>query len=216
MGSLANRARKFYFLQGLKLFGYVSAVQLILVFEWIMFGTEEADMVGFVSQNFITFNAAFMVLFNMMFSIYGPNWYDSMVLSMGARRKDIFWGEIIKQVTYTTLTAALNIIVCIVFNHTNFLGYTFVAIATAMILGAGGLVIGYKIRKYGKIVIFGILMVIFILSGIVGGLMAIGKFTVISKLGSGLLLTAVGAVAVIVFILLELWAYKLNQKSMVN
>ncbi len=216
MNSLSARTRKYYFLAGLKLFGYVAAVQLLLTIEWIFFGVEEADIVGYVSQNIITFNAMFMVLFNMMFAIYGPNWYDSMVLSMGARRRDVFWGQLIKQCTYVGLSTILSIVLCVVFKHENFMGYTIVAVAAAMILGALGLAIGYKVKKYGKIVIFILLIIVGVQAGIWGFVLAAGIKLPISSLNSYIMLSTIGVGAVVVFTLLELWAYKLNQKCMVN
>lgn len=216
MNSLSARTRKYYFLAGLKLFGYMAAVQLLLAVEWMFFGVEEEDIVGFVSQNVITFNAMFMVLFNMMFAIYAPNWYDSMVLSMGARRRDVFWGQLIKQSIYVGLSAILSIVLCVVFKHENFLGYTFVAVAAAMILGALGLVIGYKVKKYGKIVIFGLLIIVGVQAGIWGFVLAAGIKLPIGSLNSAILLSLIGVGAVAVFVLLELWAYRLNQKCMVS
>ncbi|MDC7278976.1 hypothetical protein NXH64_05590 [Butyrivibrio fibrisolvens] len=216
MNSLLARTRKYYFLAGLKLFGYVAAVQLLLVVEWTFFGVEEEDIVGFVSQNVITFNAMFMVLFNMLFAIYGPNWYDSMVLSMGARRRDVFWGQLIKQSVFVGLSAILSIVLCVVFKHENFLGYTIVAVAAAMILGALGLVIGYKVKKYGKIVIFGLLIIVGVQAGIWGFVLATGIKLPIGSLNSAMILSLIGAGAVAVFVLLEFWAYRLNQKCMVS
>lgn len=216
MNSLSARTRKYYFLAGLKLFGYMAAVQLLLAVEWMFFGVEEEDIVGFVSQNVITFNAMFMVLFNMMFAIYAPNWYDSMVLSMGARRRDVFWGQLIKQSIYVGLSAILSIVLCVVFKHENFLGYTFVAVAAAMILGALGLVIGYKVKKYGKIVIFGLLIIVGVQAGIWGFVLAAGIKLPIGSLNSAIILSLIGVGAVAVFVLLELWAYRLNQKCMVS
>lgn len=216
MNSLSARTRKYYFLAGLKLFGYMAAVQLLLAVEWMFFGVEEEDIVGFVSQNVITFNAMFMVLFNMMFAIYAPNWYDSMVLSLGARRRDVFWGQLIKQSIYVGLSAILSIVLCVVFKHENFLGYTFVAVAAAMILGALGLVIGYKVKKYGKIVIFGLLIIVGVQAGIWGFVLAAGIKLPIGSLNSAIILSLIGVGAVAVFVLLELWAYRLNQKCMVS
>ena len=216
MKSLARRSAEYYFMQGLKMFGLIMGLQLILAIEWIIMGVEETDLIGYVTQSIVIFSAMFMVMFNTLYTVYGPNWYDSIVLSMGARRKDVFRGQIIQQVTCIALCTIVNLAICIIFNHVEFIGYTILSAAVAFLFGVAGTVIGYKIKRFGKVVIFIILMIITCIGAALGALTALGKDLVFTVLSSGPLFPVIGIGTIIAFILLEIWAYKLNSKSMVS
>ncbi|SDI50803.1 hypothetical protein SAMN05421493_11664 [Pseudobutyrivibrio sp. 49] len=216
MKSLARRSAEHYFIQGIKIFGLVMGLQVILAFEFFLMGAEMTDMLGYIVQNVVAFTGMFMILFNTIYAIYGPNWLDSVVLSMGARRKDVFWGQIIQQLTFITGCVIVSLAICFIFDRKMLVGFTFLAAAASILAGVIGTVIGYKIKKFGKIVMMIIIMIMACLGGVVGAMAAVGKQIHISALNNGLSLTVIGVGTIIVFILLELWAYKLNSKCMVN
>ena len=215
MSELSKRASKYYLIQGFKSFGITIALELFLSIQWTFMGSEHYSVLEYVTENFIIFTVMFMFMFNFLFSMYGPNWYDSIVLSMGGRRKDVFWGEIIKQFSYMLCCIALALTLAVVFNHHILIPLIILGLIVSIISGALGLVVGYKVKKYGKIV----LMVMMIIAGSVGGSVAVltlnNSLLDFSGIQSGLLLIGCGVGAVLLFFLLEIWAYKLNQKSMV-
>lgn len=216
MKSLARRSAEYYFKQGLKMFALVIILLVVISVEWIIMGFDEKDLNASVTQNIVIFSAMFMVMFNTLYAVYGPNWFDSIVLSMGARRRDVFRGQIIQQTTFIGLCTIVNLAICVIFNHMEFIGYNILSIAVAFLFGVAGIVIGYKIKRFGKVAIFIILMIITCIGATLGALTALGKGINFTGLNSGLLLLVIGVGAIIAFVLLELWAYKLNSKSMVN
>ena len=216
MKSLARRTSEYYFRQGLKIFGMVMIVQVLLTLEFIFLESENQDLMSFITQNLVTFTGFFMIIFNTIYAMYGPSWFDSVVLSMGARRKDVFLGQIIQQLTLIILCTAVEIAGCFLFDHMEFIGYTGLSAATALLFGVIGTVVGYKIKKFGKIVMIIIVMAMTVMGFAMGMLKALGGQIPFSSLNSALAISIIAVVAILGFILLELWAYKLNSKCMVS
>lgn len=214
MSSLSLRTYKYYFIRGLKWALYMIGLQCVLVLEWVLFGVDNGgDLLSYVLNMYISCGVLLLIIVNTMFSIYGPNWYDSIVLSMGARRKDIFWGEMIKQLVFIVANALVFITVSIVFGRTESVIYIVLAAIIGFILGPVGLIVGYSIKNYGRIVVAVIAMICGIFGAIMSGFARTGysiiKFPLIT-------IPAVFVGAIVVFVLLEVWVYKLNKKCMVR
>ncbi|WP_028243294.1 hypothetical protein [Pseudobutyrivibrio ruminis] len=214
MSSLAKRSAKYFFKEGLKTLGLVLGLECLLIIEWLIIGSDEKSLVEYVLNMFMSVGSIFIIMMNMMYSFYGPNWYDSMALSMGARRKDIFVGELIKQFTFVFGNFIALSLVAVIFQQYKYIILILISCIIAIALGPIGLIVGHKVSKYGKVII----MIIAIIGGVFGASLAIGGFWMkeyVTELsGFTFPLLIVGAIAI--FALAELWAYKLNQKSMVK
>ena len=212
MSELSKKSAKYYFIQGIKMMGLIVALQAILCVEWALMAKDTATLFEEISRMSIMCGIMFMILFNLIYSVYGPNWLDSLVLSMGARRKDVFVGEIIKQFTFIILNTALYLIIAVVTDSKQWLPIILISVAVAALSGAIGQVIGHKIKKYGKVY----LVVIGLIAGCFGAFASVTTFLEIDVLGflnmsTGLVI----ALALVLFGLFEFWTYKLGQKSMV-
>ena len=213
MSELSKRTSKYYFIQGSKMMGYILLLQLILCVEWFIMSSERDNLIDYMSRMTLMCGLMFMVLFNLIYAVYGPNWFDSIVLSMGGRRKDVFWGEMIKQFTFILCNDVVLILVAVATNKLEWIPIILMTSLIAAVTGAAGLVIGHKVKKYGKVYIF----IIAIIAGCFGAFASVTTVLDINVLGMAKL--SVGLiilVAVVLFVLFELWAYKLNQKSMVR
>ena len=214
MSSLAKRSAKYFFKEGLKTLGLVLGLECLLIIEWLIIGSDEKSLVEYVLNMFMSVGSIFIIMMNMMYSFYGPNWYDSMALSMGARRKDIFIGELIKQFTFVGGNFVALSLIAVIFQQYKYIILILISCIIAIALGPIGLIVGHKVSKYGKVII----MIIAIIGGFFGASLAIGGFWMkeyVTELPSFTFpLIIVGAIAI--FALAELWAYKLNQKGMVK
>ncbi len=213
MSELSKRTAKYYFIQGMKSVGLVLGIEVLLTVEFVVLGMgRDEGFVEYLTGTALTMGSYFMVFMNIIFGMYGPNWYDSMVLSMGARRKDVFWGEIVKQISFITVCTVLHVIIVIASKQYAYLYYVIGTAAIAIVTGPLGLIVGHKIKRYGKIIVVAIVAVCAGFGGFVGYSFASGNtpFT-ISPIGAFTL--AIGGV--LLFVLFELWVYKLNSKCMV-
>ncbi len=214
MSSLAKRSAKYFFKEGIKTLGLVLGLECLLIIEWLIIGSDEKSLVEYILNMFMSVGSIFIIMMNMMYSFYGPNWYDSMALSMGARRKDIFIGELIKQFTFVFGNFIALSLVAVIFQQYKYIILILISCIIAIALGPIGLIVGHKVSKYGKVII----MIIAIIGGFFGASLAIGGFWMkqyaIELPAFTFSLIVVGAI--VLFGLAELWAYKLNQKSMVK
>ena len=215
MSSLAKRSAKYFFKEGLKAVGIVLGLECLLVIEWFILGTDEEHFVDYLFQMVMSVGCIIVVMMNMMYSFYGPNWYDSMALSMGARRKDIFLGELIKQATFVGSYMVVYIILIAIFNKYEYLLLMILSSIVSFALGPVGLVIGHKVHNHGKVIVFIIAMI----AGGGGGFVGFGAATGLAfgaEMLGAFLITATVIGSIIIFALFEFWAYKLSQKSMVR
>ena len=214
MSSLAKRSAKYFFKEGLKTLGLVLGMECLLIIEWLIIGLDRDSLVDYVINMFMSVGSIFIVMMNMMYSFYGPNWYDSMALSMGARRKDIFIGELIKQFTFVGGNFVALSLVAIILHQYKYIIIVLTTSIIAIALGPIGLIVGHKVSKYGKVVI----LIMAMIAGGFGGSYAFSGFwmkefiTDFPAFTFPLLIVG----AFLIFGLAELWAYKLNQKSMVK
>ena len=159
MSELSKRSAKYFFIQGMKSFGLVVGIEALLTVEFFVLGMGRNEgFVEYLTGTALTMGSYFMVFMNIIFGMYGPNWYDSMVLSMGARRKDVFWGEIIKQISFITVCTVLHVIIVIASKQYVYLYYVIGTAAIAIVTGPLGLIVGHKIKRYGKIIVVTIMI----------------------------------------------------------
>lgn len=215
MSSLAKRSARYFFKEGLKALALVLGIECLLVIEWLILGVDEEYFVDYLFRMIMSVGCIIVVMINMMYSFYGPNWYDSLVMSMGARRKDIFIGELIKQATFVGSNLAVYVILIVIFNKYEYLLLMILSSIVSFALGPVGLVIGHKVHNHGKVIVFIIAMIAGCGGGFIGYFSATGVSIGIESMGAYVII-AVLIIAVIIFALFEFWAYKLNQKSMVR
>ncbi len=215
MSSLAKRSAKYYFKEGLKALALVLGIECFLVIEWFILGANEKNPMDYLFQMVMSVGCIIVVMINMMYSFYGPNWYDSLAMSMGARRKDIFIGELIKQATFVGSYMVVYIILIAIFNKYEYLLLMILSSIVSFALGPVGLVIGHKVHNHGKVIVFIIAMIAGGGGGFIGFFSATGVSIGIESIGAYVII-AVLIISVIIFALFEFWAYKLNQKSMVR
>ena len=215
MSDLSKRTYKYYFLNGLKSYGIVLLIELVLIVEWILIGSDE-DLTDYVPRMFCMVCGLFTPLMNGIYSMYGPSWYDSLTLSMGARRKDIFVGQIIRQLIMIVCNTAVVALAGSLFLSKFFVLYAYSTGLLALLTGAAGLIVGYKLRRYGKIVIIIIAFGCAILGGSIGVSAAVH--------GNIYLLTSIASIPPVIFpiiimliyVVLEAWVYKLSKTMMVR
>ena len=213
MSELTKRSAKYFFIQGLKALAGMILIELVLVLEWTIMGTENGSLIEHISKEVIFLGACFNVVLNMMYSIYGPTWYDSLALSMGARRKDIFWGEIIKQLVLVLGNTGILLLVCITCSQQQLINFVLSVGVVAIVAGPLGLIIGHKMKKYGMFVAFFIV----IIASVVGTTLALSGFgATFFETISGMGVLGILAISVIAFLLLEVLVNRVNQKSMVR
>ena len=213
MSELTKRSAKYFFIQGLKALAGMILIELVIVLEWTIMGTENGSLIEHISKEVIFLGACFNVVLNMMYSIYGPTWYDSLALSMGARRKDIFWGEIIKQLVLVLGNTGILLLVCITCSQQQLINFVLSVGVVAIVAGPLGLIIGHKMKKYGMFVAFFIV----IIASVVGKTLALSGFgATFFETISGMGVLGILAISVIAFLLLEVLVNRVNQKSMVR
>ena len=212
MSELSKRSAKYFFIQGLKMMLLILGIQAVLCVEWALMAEDTASMLEQITRMSLMCGIMFMILFNLIYAVYGPNWLDSLVLSMGARRKDVFVGEIIKQFTFIILNTIIYLTIAVTTDNKRWIPIIFISAVVAALTGAIGQVIGYKIKKYGKVY----LVIIGLIAGCFGAFASVTTFLDIDVLESFNMSTGlIIALALVLFGLFEFWAYKLGQKCMV-
>ena len=210
MSNLSKVSAKYYFIEGLKASGWCVLIQsVIILFQSLEASNHSMSSIEYAIENLLSLGIVFVILMNGVYSMYGPNWYDNIVLAMGGRRKDIFWGEIIKQFTIVFINSLLYIIVAIVSSNTGYVVNIFSGIIFAIIAGPIGVIIGFTVGKFGRYVILGVVAI----AGSFGYAMAMSSLGFFDFPPYSVAL--LGLVASILYIVLEIWVYKLYQRLMV-
>ncbi len=215
MSDLSKRTYKYYLINGLKNYGLILLIEMLLILEWILIGSDE-DLRDYIPRMFVMVGGLFTPILNGIYSMYGPGWYDSLTLSMGARRKDIFVGQLIKQLIIVACNTAVVAVVASIFLSKFFMYYVYATALIGLVTGAAGNVVGHKLRRYGKVVIMVIVIACVILGASIGMVVALD--------GSPVLLTNVGSIPpavfpiliILLFVGLEAWGYKLSKTMMVR
>ncbi len=215
MGILSKRAAKYYFLHGLKLSAVSIGSILCAGFVWTlsMFGVDDwNERVIRVIRMVLQFTRYIVPYLNLCYSIYSPSWYDSMVLSMGARRKDIFYGNIVRQSVFIFANALFFCLFVLISGQTSFIVQVLPLVCISFLSGAFGLYMGHKVKKHGRVILFLATFVFVILFNVTSILVLINdRFMAIFNAYKPFM--TVGAV--ILFVILEVLVYRVNKKSMV-
>ena len=214
MASLSVRTIKHYFMRSLMLLGGCLGVLLLLSVELVLINSDGSLDIVKMSRTVILCEALAIFLVNSLYSLYGVSWFDSIVLSMGSLRKYIFWGEILQNNIVVCGGLIISFVGITVFNQYNI--STHILMLNIMALPSAALfnIIGHKLQRYGRAVV----IVLVIISTLLGG--SIGASTVMDGDGifamiHGVPFIGVSIGAVIVFLLLEIWVYKLYKQMMV-
>ena len=212
MGILSKRVAKYYFLHGLKLAAITIGSILCAGFVWIlsMFGVDDWNerVIRMVLQ-FMFYMVPFL---NLCYSMYSPGWYDSLTLSMGARRKDIFYGNIVRQSVFIFANALFFCLFVLISGQTSFIVQVLPLVCISFLSGAFGLYMGHKVKKHGRVILFLATLVFVILFNVTSILVLINdRFMAIFNAYKPFM--TVGAV--ILFVILEVLVYRVNKKSMV-
>lgn len=213
--SLARRSDKYYVKTGLYTLGYALLLECLLIAELIFFDYGNDLRMDYIARSGISFFFMILILFNAMYSLYAANWTDSIVLSMGARRKDIFRGQILKTTVCLVLGAALALIAIYFTKQFELIGLLIMSIIGAFPLTALFYGIGHKIRKWGRVAV----MIIAIIGGICGAAVSAGSIlrqVFFPAFNLQISFAIYALVCVVAFVLLEMWVYKLSSKSMVR
>ena len=216
MSRLTKASIKYYVREGAILMALVLGIGVLFLAEMAVLNLGEDNYFEYTVMSVTMMVGMFMVMFNVMKSFYGANWTDSMVLSMGARRKDVFRGEIIKSVIYNAGCTLAMILLVVVAKQYYLVTYIAIMFCVSFPAGALGQAIGFKVRKYGKAVLFAIIIVFAGCGGAVGSMTSDGDrtFSAMSVLNVNLLIVAI--ISAVLFVLIELWVYNLNKNCMVQ
>ncbi|SFU89915.1 hypothetical protein [Butyrivibrio sp. INlla21] len=217
MGELSKRAAKYYFVQGTKQALFVLAfLAMITVLNCLVFvdGSVMDSLMDNIGSS-IRYGSYMIVLCNFMFSVYGPNWYDSIALSLGCRRKDIFIGEMIKQVMFV-LSDFIVLIALATVAKQEYIIVLIGFVVLGLVMGPLGLIVGHKIKRIGRIVVLVTIMVGAFFSAMLSNIIAMRTEAFITE-GCPVTGVVIGfiIVAAVLYTLFEFWAYNLNKKSMV-
>ncbi|MCR5416466.1 MAG: hypothetical protein K6E79_06700 [Pseudobutyrivibrio sp.] len=164
MDTLKARTIKFYLIKSFQLVVITIGLGLLLFVEGLFFGIGEADqMIESINLGSTGLLIGIMLM-PAMYAIYGPNLYDSLVLSMGARRIDIFWGNILKEVTFSVCSAIIICIFGAVIDLPNFTTLSLIVPSFGLIMSALCRLVAIKFKNVGKLAI----VVVALISGFVG------------------------------------------------
>ncbi|RKM58137.1 hypothetical protein D6853_00955 [Butyrivibrio sp. X503] len=212
MSELSKRTAKYYFVQGIKLFLVMLLGIVIFGAVWTNIYLGEVDITDKVLYRILSFGGVFMIMMNMMYSMYSPGWYDNMVLSMGARRKDIFFGDFIKQITFIICNMLLYSTMALAVHKSEHIKRILICGVFALLMGAVGIIVGHIIKKYGRTTF----IVISVVCSATFGL-------IMCEVANGIHLFGLGEnkenvisiAAVLLFVFMEYVIYRLNRKVMV-
>jgi hypothetical protein len=215
MNSLGMRSARYFMVRAVKYLGVVIGVGLFLVAEMFVVNIGEPDQME-VALNWLITGPIFMALImNVAYSLYSVSWTDSVVLSMGARRKDIFIGDIIQTIVVLGGAWLFVTIAAIITNQSAMIGFNSIVFAIGFPFGALATVVAHKLQKLGRVVMFVFVFIAAMLGGLAGGLSASGAVISLDWFAGLSAITITGA-ALIIYLLLEVYIYRLNKTSMVH
>ncbi len=212
MSDLSKRAAKYYLVQGVRLFIAVLLGMTFVGTVWILTHFGETNYVESVFYRIFSLGTVFMIMMNFMYSVYSPGWYDSMVLSMGARRKDIFWGVLIKQITFIVCYAIFLSLMSILTSRPERIKSIMMSSAVSLFMGAAGIIVGHAVKKYGRIVYH--IFLIIVLGVGSGSLVMLEHREHVFTLGNATKYV-IAMAGLLLFVIMEFVIYRLNKKSMV-
>ena len=215
MNSLGMRSVRYFLGRAVKYLGVVIGVGLFLVAEMFVLNIGEPDQIE-VSLNWLISGPIFMAsIMNVAYSLYSVSWTDSVVLSMGARRKDIFIGDIIQTIVLLGGAWLFVTIAAIITNQSTMIGFNSIIFVVGFPLGAVATIVAHKLQKLGRVVMFVFVFIAAILGGLAGGMTAYEGAAFFNWFAGLSAITIIG-VALIIYLLLEVYIYRLNKTSMVH
>ena len=213
MSDLRKRTCIYYFRDFVKLWLLTGGLMLLLLAEHFVIYAGNPLMLKNSIRTCTSVCGLFIFLFNCIYALYGPAWNDSIVLSMGARRSDIFIGTTMRELVYPLSGLGVLYIICKLTGLENLFGLETLLISAAIGLSGLARIIGYKVKKYGKIVT----MVSAVIAGCCGSLLATywgGKSNWLDLSRTFFVGAFIGSL--IIFVLLRFIIYRLNSKTAVR
>jgi hypothetical protein len=215
MASLAVRSSGYFFRRAIKFLGIILGVAAFIVGEMFVLNFGEESMIESILLWAVVGPAMMASILNMTYSLYSVSWQDSMVLAMGARRRDIFWGEIIQTAVLLGGSLLVDVILVLATNQQYMFPIIGLMYSLALPTGAIAMVVAHKLQKYGRVVMMIFVVIAAVIGGMIGGTAATGNVFFFNWFAATPVV-AVAAVSVVVYLLLEVWVYQLNKTSMVH
>lgn len=214
--SLAARALKYYLGIALQRLGITAGITALIFVEFLIIHSGEPNFVQTTVRLCFLMFALFAMLFNPMYAMYGPNWYDSNVLSMGGRRKDIFWCSIVKELLYESVCMVVIIVAHNIAGTTELIPYGIVLIGLSLPLAGIARIIGHNIKKHGRLPV-----IILALTAGAGGAavsmietMGVDIYSKLPSTASQLCVYLLGCLGA--YAIFQIFVYKLCSKAMVR
>lgn len=214
--SLAARSLTYYLKSSLQYFGYALGIGTLIFVEFLFIHSGEADAIGIAFRMAVAILVMFIAMLNPMYAMYSPNWYDANVLAMGGRRKDIFWGSIIKEILFLLMGVILVSVIYVIYGTPEMIPASVYIMVGSLPFTGLARIIGHKIRKNGRVAV--------VIIALVAGFSAAAAST-FSGLGKNIsdLLPSGGAsmvlfilVAVGIYSVLQIFVHRLCSKAMVQ
>lgn len=214
--SLAARSLTYYLKTSVQYIGYSIAIAALIFVEFLFIHSGEVDAFGIAFRMAVSILALFIAMLNPMYALYSPNWYDGNVLSMGGRRKDIFWGSIVKEILFILMGLIIVSVIYSIYGTPEM-----IPIAVYLMFGSlpfTGLarIIGHKIRKNGRIAVIAIAIVAG-LSAAAASMISNSRlydFNFLPEGGVSMLLYIL--IALGIYAVLQIFIYRLCSKAMVR
>ena len=214
--SLAARSLTYYLKTSVQYLGYSIAIAALIFVEFLFIHSGEADAYGIAFRMAVSILAMFIAMLNPMYALYSPNWYDSNVLSMGGRRRDIFWGSIVKEILFILMGLIIVSAIYSIYGTPEM-------IPTAVYLMFGALpftglarIIGHKIRKNGRIAVI-IIAVLAGFSAATASALSRVRINILDILpGDGASMLLYILIALGIYAVLQIFIYRLCSKAMVR
>ena len=216
MSDLRKRVCIHYLKDAGKMILMALGIAAIILVENLILNYGDAEMIEDMIDSAIMTFGLFILLFNGIYAMYGPTWTDSLVLSMGVRRSDIFVGNILKEITFAVLGLIVLLLACFFTANYHFMFFSIYMCVASLVIAGIARIAGYKIKKFGKVALVVLVAVIATLSGIIGMSIALDGFAFDwFKFSVNTSVLAWGAFLIIYGILQDI-VYRLNSKAMVH
>lgn len=216
MSDLRKRTCIHYLKDAMKMLLLALGIEAIIIVEQIILSVGELDSISSMFSSAIVLFGLFILLLNVIYAMYGPAWTDSIVLSMGVRRSDIYVGNILKEITFAGAGLIILLAACNFTGTYDLMFYSIYVCIASLVCANVARIIGYKIRKFGKIAIM-VTVVICSLSG-----MAVGMSVALDGLVFDWLKFSVNTtiitwgVALVIYVILQGIVRRLNSKTRVQ
>ena len=214
--SLAARSLTYYLKTSVQYIGYSIAIAALIFVEFLFIHSGEADTFGIAFRMAVSILAMFIAMLNPMYALYSPNWYDSNVLSMGGRRRDIFWGSIVKEILFILMGLIIVSAIYSIYGTPEM-------IPTAVYLMFGSLpftglarIIGHKIRKNGRIAVVVIAIVAGFSAAAVSMISNSGLYVFDFLPEGGVSMLLYILIALGIYAVLQIFVYRMCSKAMVR